>query len=49
MLTLSLFRQGLLWYERIPNMHDEHLALLMQHVSYLVANHPVFACMAEVE
>jgi hypothetical protein len=35
--TLSLVRQGLRWYELIPTMPEERLALLMLHFETLVA------------
>jgi hypothetical protein len=44
--TLSLFRQGLLWYERLPNMPDDRLMQLMSYFSRLLLAHPVYACMA---
>lgn len=41
--TLSLFRQGLLWYERIPAMPEARLKVLMAEFEGLVLQHPVYA------
>lgn len=46
--TLSLFRQGLLWYERLPNMPDARLRLLMEHFSTLLREHAIYAKLLEV-
>lgn len=46
--TLSLLRQGLLWYERLPNMPDTRLRPLMEHFSSLLLEHPIYAKLAEV-
>jgi hypothetical protein len=43
--TLSLFRQGLLWYERIPNMPEERLRKLVSEFDRLIASHPVYSMM----
>lgn len=40
--TLSLFRQGLLWYERIPTMPEERLRTLMQQFGSLILDHRVY-------
>ena len=41
--TLSLLRQGLIWYDRIQTMPEERLEKLMSHFSKVVANHSVFS------
>ncbi len=38
--VLSLFRQGVLWYERIPRMPEERLILLLQHFNQLMIQSP---------
>lgn len=40
--TISLFRQGLMWYERIPNMPDERLHELMRAFGSVIAENPVY-------
>jgi hypothetical protein len=40
--TLSLFRQGLLWYERIPTMPEERLRTLMHHFGSLILDHRIY-------
>jgi hypothetical protein len=40
--TLSLFRQGTEWWEAIPNMPEERLALLMTAYDAVVRRHEVF-------
>jgi hypothetical protein len=40
--TLSLFRQGLRWYDLIPNMPEERLRILMSSFAEVVAEHEVF-------
>lgn len=41
--TLSLFRQGLMWYERLPMMPEDRARLLMSHFDRLIAGHPVYS------
>jgi len=40
--TMSLFNQGLEWYEAIPNMRPERLELLMTAFDRIVRSHAVF-------
>jgi hypothetical protein len=40
--SLSLFRQGLRWYELIPNMPEERLQILMEALVEVVREHSVF-------
>jgi hypothetical protein len=40
--TLSLVRQGLLWYERIPTMPEERLETLMRTFGALLLEHRAF-------
>jgi hypothetical protein len=40
--TLSLVRQGLRWYDLIPNMPEERLRILMSSLAEVVAEHEVF-------
>ena len=40
--THSLFRQGLLWYQAIPNMRDDWLNTLMTSFDGIVREHAVF-------
>jgi hypothetical protein len=40
--SLSLLRQGLMWYERIPTMPEDRLLLLMNRFSYLLTEHKLF-------
>lgn len=40
--TLSLFNQGCYWYNAIPNMRDDRLALLMQAYSDVLREHQLF-------
>lgn len=40
---LSLFRQGLIWYEFLPGLKDEHATLLMQEFERLISAHAVFS------
>jgi len=40
--TLSLFKQGCRWYDLIPNMPEERLALLMKHFDEAVREHALF-------
>lgn len=47
--TLSLFRQGLLWYERIPTMPAERLRILMAEFTRLMLDHPLYARILEVK
>lgn len=39
---LSLFRQGLIWYEFLPGLKEEHARLLMREFDRLVSAHAVF-------
>lgn len=39
---LSLFRQGLMWYELLPGLKEQHAVPLMQHFDRLVAAQIVF-------
>jgi hypothetical protein len=39
--TMSLFKQGLRWYDLMPNMYDEDLVLLMTAFGSRVESHPV--------
>jgi Transposase DDE domain len=39
---LSLFRQGLIWYELLPGLKEQHALPLMQHFDRLVAAQVVF-------
>lgn len=39
---LSLFRQGLRWYELIPNMPEERLRTLMTSFVEVMAEHELF-------
>jgi len=43
--SLSLFRQGARWYELIPNMPEERLALLMKHFTEALAEHEIYRSM----
>ena len=43
--TLSLFHQGLRWFQLVPNMPDERLSLLMAEFDALLAQNAVFAAM----
>lgn len=38
--VLSLFRQGALWYDRIPGLPKERLALLLKHFNLLMNESP---------
>lgn len=40
--TLSLFRQGLYWYQAMPNMRDDWLEKLMTAFNRILADHRVF-------
>lgn len=40
--TLSLFRQGLYWYQAMPNMRDDWLEKLMTVFNRILADHRVF-------
>jgi len=40
--TISLFKQGLRWYELIPNMPDERLTLLVDSFEQVIAEHAVW-------
>ena len=40
--TLSLFRQGLYWYQGMPNMRDDWLEKLMTAFNRILADHRVF-------
>jgi hypothetical protein len=40
--SLSLLRQGLMWYERIPTMPEDRLVLLMNRYSYLLTENKLF-------
>lgn len=40
---LSLLRQGLIWYQHLPNLREERALPLMQHFDRLVTSQPVFA------
>lgn len=40
--TLSLVRQGLRWYDLIPNMPEERLRILMSSFAEVAAEHEVF-------
>lgn len=40
--TLSLLRQGLLWYERVPTMPEDRLKALMTKFGELLSQHNVF-------
>ena len=46
--TLSLFRQGLRWYQLIPNMPTVRLRKLMNAFDARVHNHPVFSMLVGV-
>jgi hypothetical protein len=39
---LSLFRQGLIWYEFLPGLKEEHARLLMREFDRLISAHAVF-------
>jgi hypothetical protein len=39
---LSLFRQGLRWYDLIPNMPEPRLQLLIEHFAAEINKHNVF-------
>ncbi len=41
--TISVFRQGLMWYELIPNMPSERLATLMNRFGEMLASQTMFA------
>ena len=41
--TLSLFRQGLLWYGAIPEMREERLKTLLDAFETILREHAVFA------
>jgi hypothetical protein len=41
--TLSLFRQGLRWFQLVPNMPEERLATLMREFDRLLGENAVFA------
>lgn len=43
---LSLLRQGILWYERIPAMPEARLATLLSAFQDLLRDHPVYSSMA---
>jgi hypothetical protein len=45
---LSLFRQGLRWYQLIPNMPTPRLRKLMKAFDQRVRNHPVFSALVWV-
>lgn len=47
--TISLFRQGVLWYERIPNMPPDRLSELMRSFGLLMLGNQPFAALSEVE
>ena len=40
--TLSLFRQGMHWYDAIPNMRTERLRPLMKAFDQMLCEHWVF-------
>ena len=40
--TMSLFRQGLRWYELMPNMPDERLQILMDSFDQVLREHELF-------
>ena len=44
--TLSLFRQGRLWYDQLPMMPEERLRTQMVAFDALSADHPVYAIVA---
>ena len=46
--TLSLFRQGLRWYELIPNMPTQRLRTLMKAFDERVRRHPVFSLLVSI-
>jgi hypothetical protein len=46
--TLSLFRQGLRWYDLIPNMPKPRLRKLMKAFDERVGRHPVFSVLVGV-
>ncbi len=39
---MSLFRQGLRWYELMPNMPDERLQILMDSFDQVLREHELF-------
>jgi hypothetical protein len=39
--TMSLFRQGLRWYELLPNMPEERLCLLMKAYHEVLLEHEI--------
>ena len=40
---LSLFRQGLIWYEFLPGLAEKHARLLMREFDRLISAHAVFS------
>ena len=46
--TLSLFRQGLRWYQLLPNMPTARLRKLMKAFDERVRNHSVFRLLVGV-
>jgi hypothetical protein len=46
--TLSLFRQGLRWYQLLPNMPTQRLRKLMKAFDERVRRHPVFSLLVGV-